>query len=366
MAFTLIELLVVIAIIGILAALLLPVLSQAGVRAKRIGCVDHLRQAGIAFHDFAHEHNSLFPMAVSTNAGGALEYLQRANQLGDGAYFAYLLFQPLASDLVTPKILWCPADTRLPATNFPSMRNDNLSYFVSINADFNKPASILAGDRNVTNDWVAGGSMRQLGPNATLRWTDELHHFKGNLLLSDGSVQEPNNVALTMFKGSDSQTANLALPVTPPSGAGSATTGNSAGNSGSSFPPSTTSKAGAPSANAVPMTTATPDGQSKGPLAQMVMPGQNAASSNKPITKAVTNKAVFEVTNSSSVTTNPAVSPPVGALSTVAEGTTKKGLWWWLYLLLLALLLLAAAALELRRRVRAKKANARESDSRGQ
>src|SRR5882724_4816322 len=111
--FTLIELLCVIAIIGILAALLLPALSQAKARAHRIQCVSQLRQAGLAFHAFAHDHNGRFPMQTSTNAGGSFEYVQSASQLTGEFYFNYKHFETLAAELTTPKVLLWAWSTRL-------------------------------------------------------------------------------------------------------------------------------------------------------------------------------------------------------------------------------------------------------------
>lgn len=58
--FTLIELLIVMAIIGVMVALLLPIVTRSRDAARRVQCINNLRQVAIGLHNY-HDAHRIFP-----------------------------------------------------------------------------------------------------------------------------------------------------------------------------------------------------------------------------------------------------------------------------------------------------------------
>ena len=100
-SFTLIELLIVIAIIGILAALLLPVLSAAKEKARRTICLNNLRQVNLGIRMYSDDANDTSPsVGQSTNH---VRFYYKALMQG----YVSLNGTPSPQD----KVFACPADT---------------------------------------------------------------------------------------------------------------------------------------------------------------------------------------------------------------------------------------------------------------
>ena len=199
-AFTLIELLVVIAIIAILAAMLLPALSRAKLKAQRITCAGNLKQTGLAMRLWADSNEGKFPWKVDQSLGGA-----RPN--GTDNARVNLQFSVVSNELVSTKLLLCPNDVRrIPADNFGSLALTNISYALCLEADETRPRMLLAIDRNLTGfdftalpDNINCFIITSPGTGAqTAKWRRGICHGAniGVVALGDGSVHQLNDVRL--------------------------------------------------------------------------------------------------------------------------------------------------------------------------
>ena len=209
------EVLVVIAALLVLLAvlfsdrILLSGHNQSAVRARRISCVNNLKQVGLRFLDWSIANGDKYPMQISVTNGGTMELV------GAGTVFPH--FQVMSNEFITPKYLHCPSDNhRHPATNFTSDFNDSrLSYFIGVDAAETNSTMLLAGDRNLTlNKTALKQSLIKLRFGDAVGWTGEIHVNVGSVLMADGSVQQLSQSGLEeALKITGATTNRLAVPL---------------------------------------------------------------------------------------------------------------------------------------------------------
>lgn len=132
-----------------------------------------------------------------------------------GSGIPYVHFLVLSNELSTPRILVCPADTnRIAATNWSSLRNGNISYFVALDAAETHPQMFLSGDDNFTvNGTKPKRGILELWTNSTIAWLPTRHVLQGNVALADGSVQGFSSVRFQQaLVGTGTTTNRLVMP----------------------------------------------------------------------------------------------------------------------------------------------------------
>ena len=186
-----VELLIVIAIVGILAAILLPVLSRARQQARSVQCVNNLRQLYLANSMFAAEHDGHYVPAapdIDANGGGLVRWHGTRATINDD-------FDPMQGPLADylpdgGRIKQCPVFFEY------SGRDTAPNAFESGTGGYGYNAAYIGGT-DYANEFPT--SVRQGTLDARVRFASETIMFADAAIAQNGYVVEYGFVEPPMF-----------------------------------------------------------------------------------------------------------------------------------------------------------------------
>jgi hypothetical protein len=194
-AFTRVEVVVTMGMLALISMIVAPTLASNSSTSDRAVCWNNLRLVGRGVQTWLGDHDGVQPWRARIVDGGTYPGGLRAAN-------AYYEYSWMSNELVTPKILACPADggvkTALTWDQFRfGYQSSAQSYTLALDSQSASKNQWLASDRNLRFDTGFGNcSAGFVGVNGvyiwstTLQWTNgAVHGSAGHVLLYDGAVE---------------------------------------------------------------------------------------------------------------------------------------------------------------------------------